>query len=302
MTELASPNETFEFPPRKDQVKAQWMPIYIEPVIGSGERIAVGVAVANSTDFLVVQVAALDRLRCLYGAGNDALLFAADSVLASMRTDLAKSGISALGEWVPPVEGAFTGHIRNGAGRTLKEIAKRALTLCSSLVDKLAESEEAEDRKEGISESRLEKLVKEKVILQRPGLEQAFGRTFRPNPQARASKIGFVGQTLAANFSLLTPIYLAQQVKNAKAKLWDLVQVQEYVQKKEFDLSGELHRFELFLHRVREDDPQYSDRQIESIQEAVNELETEADRKEIRCRALRSPDEIARIIIEAEAA
>jgi len=80
------------------------------------------------------------------------------------------------------------------------------------------------------------------------------------------------------------------------------VQFQEYVHGAQFDLDPQLNRFELLINRIRQDDPHYSDRQVESVQEAVNELEMEADKKEIRCRPLESPDAIAQVIVEAEAA
>lgn len=64
------------------------------------------------------------------------------------------------------------------------------------------------------------------------------------------------------------PPYVSRQVKDAKAKLWDLAQVQEYLHAREFNLNQNLNRFELLIHRVRDDDPQYSDRQILQVQEA----------------------------------
>lgn len=302
MTQMAKPDERLTFPPRMDHVRGRWAPLYIEPMVGSGERIAIGVAVANSNGFVVVPVAALDRLSCLYGTENEALLFAATAALENIKVALTKEGPSGLDGWASPFEGIFMGSVRPGAGNSLEQIARMALTLCSSLVEKLADSEEADEPRAAISDSRLERLIKEKVIAARPGLETAFARAFQPDPKARSTKIGFVGQRIAANFSLLVPSQLSQRVKDAKAKLWDLAQVQDYVQAKEFNLSGTLNRFELLIHSVGEDDPQYSDRQIRQVREAEYELEMEADRKDIRSRPLRSPDEIAGIIIEAEAA
>lgn len=301
MAQLAKPESGLAFPPRNDKVRGSWAPIYIEPIVGSGERITIGVAVVNNTSFVVVPVASLDRLGCIYGRENETLMFAATSAIESIKRSLAKEGPNGLDRWSCPFEGIFKGAIRSGAGASLEQIARTALTLCSSLVEKLADSEEEEPRA-AISDSRLERLIKEKVIAARPGLEKAFTRAFQPHPKARSTKIGFVGQRLAANFSLLVPAQLSRQVKDAKAKLWDLAQVQEYVQAREFDLSNDLNRFELLINSVREDDPQYSDRQIEQIHEAEYELEMEADRKQIRSRPLRSPDEIAKVIIEAEAA
>jgi hypothetical protein len=291
-----------QFPPRHDNVKAKWVPIFIEPMVGSGERIAIGVAVAYQNSYLTVPVAALERLECLYGKDNRALMFAAKAAIESFERVLSKEGDSALETWKAPFEGVIKGATRMGAGNSLEEIARSGLMLCSSLVEKIAEAEEIEERRAAVSMSRLERLVKEKALTIRQSLEINFNRQFKYSTTARATRIGFVGQRLAANFGLLAPPYLSTQVKDAKAKLWDLAQIKEYIQRPEFNLSSNLNDFELLINRVREDDPQYSDKQIEQVQEAFNELELEADRKEIRCRSMKSPDEIANHIVELEAA
>jgi len=302
MAQMAKPNEQFVFPPRRENVRGSWLPLYIEPMIGSGERLTIGVAVASAETCLVVPVPALERLNCIYGRENEALLFAARAALDSMQRVLASSGPDGLGIWSSPFEGVFKGAVRAGAGNSLEEIARSALSLSSSLVEKPVDTEELDEPLAASSEARLEKLIKERVIAMRPGLEQAFGRSFRAHPNGRAAKVGFVGNRIAANFSLLVPPYISRQVKDAKAKLWDLAQVQEHLHVSEFNLSETINRFELFIHRIRDDDPQYGERQILQVQEAVNELEVEADKKQIRCRGMRSADEIANVVVEAEAA
>jgi hypothetical protein len=291
-----------QFPTRHDSVRAKWVPIYIEPVVGSGERITIGVAVAHQNSYLTVPVVALERLECLYGKENQALMFAAKAAIESFERVLSKEGDLALETWHAPFEGVIKGTTRIGAGNSLEEIARSGLMLCSSLVEKLADAEEIEEPRAAVSMSRLERLIKEKVLTTRQSLEISFNRPFKYATTARATRIGFVGQRLAANFALLAPPFLAPQVKDAKAKLWDLAQLKEHIQRPEFNLSSQLQNFELLINRVREDDPQYSDKQIESVQEAFNELELEADHKEIRCRSLKSPDEIASHIIKLEAA
>jgi len=295
-------NTELQFPVRRDGVKAKWIPLYIEPVVGSGERIAIGIAVANQNGYLTVPVAALERLQCLYGKENETLMFAAKAAIESFERALSKEGDHALETWQAPFEGVIKGATRIGAGNSLEEIARSGLMLCSSLVEKLAEAEEIEESRTAVSMSRLEFLIKEKVLAKRQSLEISFNRPFKYATSGRATRIGFVGQRLVANFGLLAPFHLSQLFKDAKAKLWDLAQIKEDIQRPEFNLSTQLNNFELLINRVREDDPQYSDKQIESVQEAYNELEFEADRKEIRCRPLRSPDEIANHIVELEAA
>lgn len=294
--------DKLQFPSRHDNVKAKWVPIYIEPMVGSGERIAIGVAVAHQNSYLTVPVAALERLECLYGKENRALIFAAKAAIESFERVLSREGDRALETWTAPFEGVIKGATRIGAGNSLEEIARSGLMLCSSLVEKIADAEEIEDAGASVTTIRLEHLIKEKVLAKRQSLEISFNKPFQYVTSGRATRIGFVGQRLVANFGLLAPLHLGQLFKDAKAKLWDLGQIRDDVKRPEFNLSAELNNFELLVNRVRDDDPQYSEKQIKSVQEAYNELEFEADRKEIICRWMKSPDEIANHIVKLEAA
>ena len=139
MSALIPPITGLLFPPRNENIRAQWMPIYIEPMVGSGERICIGVATVSDDGFLVVPVVALDRLECLYGKEVGAVLLAADFVTNDLRNALAKDGAAALGNWNPPMEGAYCGRIAHGAGASLEEIARTGLMMCASLVGRLAD-------------------------------------------------------------------------------------------------------------------------------------------------------------------
>lgn len=302
MSNLISPNISLSFPPRNENVRAEWMPIYIEPMVGSGERICVGVATANDTGFLVVPVVALNRLECVYGKDAEAILLAADFVVNDLRGALTKSGAAALPDWKPPMEGVYSGRIVRSAGASLEEIARTGLTICASLVERLADADEETNSATGlINVNRLEQLVKEKVLSVRPGLEQRFGRQRDLGENVRSVTIGFVGNVIAANFGVLVPQSLSVNVNNIKAKLWDLAQLRE-----DFGLpslvASTVTRFEMLVYRPSDELPQYSRRQIKNISEAVNELEAEADKQEIRFRPYTGHDAIAEVLLEAEAA
>jgi hypothetical protein len=60
--------------------------------------------------------------------------------------------------------------------------------------------------------------------------------------------------------------------------------------------------FELLVHRARQDDPQYSDRQLKSVDAAFVELEKEAERVSIGCRSMTSTGQIAEYLLGLEAA
>lgn len=290
------------FHPRRSQCQATWAPLFIEPVVGSGERLCIGVAVANQNEFLVVPVAALDRLACLYGQEAGAILFASELATKTLTEHLARGGPASLADWLPPVEGIFMGQPRPGAGESISDVARTALMQSASLVEKLADEEETAESSEraGLSSNRLEKLVREEVMTKRPDFRELFGRRFRVAENARATRIGFTGNRLVANFGLLVPGQLSGLVSVAKAKLWDLGQLRNGALNSLLPDHG--HEFELLLHRIKREDPQYSDRQVASVEEAVNELEEEADKVSIRCRPLTSPGEIAAHLLEREAA
>lgn len=296
-------NKTFDFPTRRSTRKASWAPIYIEPVVGSGERICTAVVAGDDNGFIVVPVPSLDRLSCLYGTQAQALSFANDLALNAIRDWISTRGFAAIEKWLSPVEGVVLGASRRGAGETLEDVARTGLLQCASLVEKLAEEDETSEAvaRTEVSTRRLEKLVREAVVEARPELHKRFDQQFRVNERARATRIGFTGNRLIANFGMLVPGQLAILVNNAKAKLWDLEQLRSGALVGMFPQTGVLS-FELLLNRVPRDAPQYSDRQMASVEEAGLELEAEADKVQIRARQMTSPGEIATFVLQQEAA
>ena len=301
MTALPDP-KGIDFPKRRDAVHGEWAPIYIEPVVGSGERICVGVAAVNDSAALVVPVVAVDRLECIYGNGVDAILLASRVALEYTRDTLGKHGVRALKTWKAPMDGLYIGPGVRSEGATLEEIARTGMTASSSLVEKLADTdEEAEGRGGGMTTNRLEELIKQRVIAVRPPLEGRFRVQRQVRDNARPATIGFIGEKIAANFGMLLPGRLGPLVDVSKAKLWDLAQLRGDVKSGEL-FSQQLNRFELLLYRPRDESPEYSLRQMRGIQEAVVELEAEADKVDIRCRPATSHEEIADTLLQAEAA
>lgn len=295
--------DTLPFPPRRDAVRGKWAALYLEPVIGSGERICIGVAAASARQSIVVPVVALNRLECIYGREVDALLLASRIALEHMTQALRRSGEAGLTEgWKGPVDGCFLGAAVECEGDSLDMIARTGMTASSSLVEMLAEGgDEVDPRRDSqITASRLEDLVKERVVAVRSGLAQCFRVQRRIQANARPTVVGFVGQRIAANFAMLMPSQLSNLVDRSKAKLWDLAQLRQDVQGERL-LQSILH-FELLVYRPRDEAPEYSEKQIRNIREAVVELEAEADRVQIRCRPATSHEEIAQRLLEAEAA
>jgi len=295
--------EQIRFPKRRSNRKASWLPVYIEPVVGSGERLCIGVVVADDREHLVVGVPALERLACVYGDAAAALSHGAALAIAALRHSLSTDRTESLSNLRVPIDGVFIGPVRAGAGESLEDIARTSLTQSASLVEKAADEEDTAEVAErtSLSTRRLERLVQETVLNTRPELASAFNKSFRITQEARAMRLAFVGRRLAANFGLLVPGPLSTLVNNAKAKLWDLSQLKTGSEDGIFQGHGGMN-FELLVHRAHEGNPEYSDRQLRSIDAAVVELEEEADKFSIRCRAMTSPGQMADFLLEQEAA
>ena len=299
----SNPIEQIRFPDVSNLRRASWQPVYIEPIVGSGERLCIGVLVADDREQLVVPVPSLERLACVYGEAAAALNVSAALALQALGGRLARNGREGMGDLKAPVDGVFVGPMRIGAGDSLEEIARNALVQSASLVEKLVEEEETFEAAERMTNStrRLERLVQEAVVAVRPELRTFFNKPYRVTPNARPMRLGFVGQRLAANFGLLVPGPLATLVSNAKAKLWDLEQLRTGTQSGMFAGGSNLH-FELLVHRVSLDAPEYSDRQHRAVEAAAVELEAEADKVNIRCRPMSAPGRIADYMLLQEAA
>src|SRR5271169_4676242 len=78
------------FPARQATHEGQWVPIYLEPLPGSGERICIGVIATDGDAVEVAEVPELHRLQAVYGTATSSLLWAARLAMLE-ATELAKS-------------------------------------------------------------------------------------------------------------------------------------------------------------------------------------------------------------------
>lgn len=199
------------------------------------------------------------------------------------------------------MSGIHLGDIRQGAGADMNEIIRNALVMSASLVEQLAESDEDDESAGGFTTPRLEHLIREAVVNVKPQLRERFSVKLKRAANQRPVTMGFLGSNLAANFGVIFPMNLSANVRDIKSKLWDLANLREEPGRKSL-FPSTVHQYEMHVYRPRPDEPVFSDRQLKSIEEAANELETEADDMEVICRTTTDHTSIARRILEAEAA
>jgi len=282
-----------EFPigQEQDEVRGQWLPVYLEPVAGSGERFTIGIAVVGDSGFSVVAAGKLSRFHCLYDARGGGVVFMALAALDCLREDIAARGLEALTEPRPPMSGIHFGELRQGAGASLEAIATSWLAGMSSFASE-PEGHTADVMDDGLSimdsdapgRDQLARQVASLVIAKRPGFAGFFRRDIRPAAGKRRKhilpvvRIDFQGSRLAANFRTINGKSPFKSIEDFKRPLWDLNQ--------ERIMAGPLEQadkhYELIVRTQSQDDPNYSRMQLKHISEALAEIEQQAGRDNVR--------------------
>lgn len=301
--------DTSMFPQLRDGVRAHWAPVFFEPISGSYERFVVGVAAFNDQGFHLEWANQLDRLTCFYGANARGAISAIQIAGEYLQEDLAKRAERAIDEPDPAVSGIAFGDKREAEGSSLEGIAQSWMAALSSLYQSSNVQEsvarelvEVAAEAEG-SGDRLPFLVCDYVRSKRVGFADFFSADLRENRQRRAKRnsqepvIDFSGSRLVANFGTLKAASLSRSFELVKLRLWDLNTVQ--VRDKG---SMAARNYEMILQRPAKDDPQVSDKQQSRLEEALKELEEQADDKQLRLRPLETYQQIGDHVLTAEAA
>ena len=298
------------FPQLRDGVRAQWAPVFFEPISGSYERFVVGVAAFNDQSFHLEWANQLDRLTCFYGVNARGAINAIQIAGEYLREDLTKRAGRAICEPDPAVSGIVFGEAREAEGKSVERIAQSRMAALSSLYSSERGKEDLSSGELGqvVAETegsgdRLPFLVCEYVKSKRGGFIKFFSADLRENKQRRAKKntqepvIDFSGSRLVANFGTLKASALPRSFELVKLRLWDLntVQVRDHN-------STVARNYEMILQRPAKDDPQVSDKQHKRLEEALKELEEQADEKQLRLRPLETYQQIGDHVLKAEAA
>lgn len=300
--------ETLGFSARRSNHRGKWRAIYLEPMVGSGERLCIGIVAQDADRAILAGVEQLDRLACVYGEAAAAFVFASQVALRSVEKRACQDGLESLSNWTSCMDGLQFGKVQLGAGESLEDIAHTGLMQCASLQ---LRAQKIDEEEQGVAASargatdhtsrRLELLVRDFAVGKRPGLEANFGKLFRVAENARPTRIGYIGTRIAANFGIVVPGHIGPLVNVAKAKLWDLSTLKSNKNDDMFPGAEQID-FELLLHSVSYDSPLYSERQLVQVEAALLALREEADKASIRCRTMYSPEEIANFLLQKEAA
>ncbi|ODM70507.1 hypothetical protein A6X20_07840 [Bradyrhizobium elkanii] len=281
----------------------------LRPILGSPEQLVIGVAAVNDAGFHLERANSFARLTCLFSQEANTAILAAQAALDAFEADLSSRTLAAIVEYHPIFSGVVLGQIGEAEGQSLKAIASTWMASLSSLysprseIALAGETFVATDAAEIVRpRDRLPALVLDYVTNKRPGLDKFFSDEIREQharrrANASAIYIDFAGSRIVANFGTLSATHHVASVDRIKRRLWDLKVDRD-------NEKGGLARrdHEMIVQHPSESDPQFSERQIDRMQQALVALEQQADQEEIRFRPMHTINQIGDHLLAKEAA
>ncbi|MFD2112049.1 hypothetical protein [Thiorhodococcus fuscus] len=248
----------------------------------------------------MTQILSDELAACMLGEQSTTLIGFVRLGIESLERHL-QSG-NPLQTWSSPLHGMQLGQISSGHVTDLAMMQRLLARNHAFLASMAAFSPEAREDDADPPDDGAERWttqVRHAVTLRNPLLDSYFMNSVRLTERGSTTRFDFLGMRLAAQLGRLIPSKnLSNQVKAAKAKLWDLENLRD---SRHASAPSNPQGYELLLYHPRDDDPAFSDGSINNLHAALKDLEKAGDRQSLRVRPVHSADEAAEHIIQAEA-
>lgn len=274
--------------PEVPRYKGTWVPVYLEPMVGSGERITVAVAaLAHNGEHRVIQAIRNELIDCLYGSKSDDFQDMVGWVIESLNAYI-KSHRS-LEDWVPPFDGVVLGNQKTGIDYDMNGLLKQAIRFSASLNTLALETEQDENREDRKTYSdQWPKRILEEVLVINKSLARYFRKKIKISESEALTAFGFLNGKCAANFGLMVPERLSTSLNTIKARLLDLETL------KKSHLLMKPDSFDLIVGTPSLEDPtlpEISVKRLKETIELVNEIAAWGDVHFFRAESAKSAAE-----------
>ena len=258
--------------PELPQFSYQTAPLYLEPMLGSGERLAIVGVVVGENEFLVEKLVTQETAQALYGKQGKNLIGFADLIIADLNNYLLNADIK---DWQPCFDGVEIGKLQatfaDHAKHALAQIAQLHASLCRLPALIALEDDDAEEEKKDTTLAAWVKQVQAQLIAGKPHLAHCFN-VRETLSQGDTVQLHYAYQQTAANIGLISPSSLKSRVDDAKIKLWNLDHLPGHYQDKR-----------LILGIPHTDDPVMADNRVkEKVLSKIDALADEAKKSGIR--------------------
>ena len=279
--------------PELPGVGASWCPMYLEPILHSGERITFAIVMKSKKGVHIQSVLRPAAVRTLYGVKAAGIRGITEMSVDSLKAHI-ESGKSPT-SWNPPLTGIHVGKWRDALALSDELVISQAIQQTASLSSMemagFVVSKQAERAHEAVK-GRWIDAVKEEVAKKNVDLLRYFEQDGTLVDAGQPVRFGFVGKRVVAHFGLLRPRRLAESYKDARGRLWELRKARD---RAEFRYAG------LILHLPREDDPNFDGRELEGAIAAFDELKLEGTDDKVTVFPVHSSPEAADQILKLAA-
>lgn len=286
-------DEMFSKLPDMPGFTGEWAPVYLEPMMASGERLTVAVAALGVNGSAMVKMALHpDKIDALYGEQASSFINIIETIVASLQYHLHTK--QSFEGWNPPFAGVLLGKPRNAMSSDLLGLLKQAVSMTASL-SALDLGEESKIVKEEKND-RWPNLVRDEVIQRHPELSQYFRRNFKTSYNSKDCRVFFLSSKIAVNTGKLVPgASISYHFDVNKSRILDLLTVKENE-----GIFAPRSAHELVVYRPLSDEAPFTNAQMKSLDEYVNALMDAGDKHHIRVTAVHSPEEAANRLCKLE--
>ncbi len=272
-----------------NHISVEWCPIFFEPIIGSGERITIGVGTLSHTgEVQCHSTITPNRCKKIFGQDNELINHIIKISIISLHEHLENT--RSFVNWMPPTSGLFKGEVRQISAKNLDEAIKLVLPISSSLIyqEDLFGSKIRKNSQNNKTSNWVGGL-REIVLNSRPELSGNFEAKVFLGSYDVPAKFTFLNPKFAANLVPLNPSSLSRSIKDARADLWNLHLLSDapnflFRPEKRTLLTG------IYTNTKVKN---YSD----SVKDAVQELKEEASRRDVIVEEVTSSNQAADYLI-----
>lgn len=207
--------------PALPEISSGWVPVYFEPIIGSGERITSFLVFKSDDRFAIIRTMNDQRMYCLFGAQINKINKILDICEKSLELQL-EEGIS-VNELKFPMTGFYSGEKFLVLGNTISDIKKHAIAQSSFLMS-------MDFRHDLLDENVDTKIKTEKWAFKirnyserlMPNNTKYFNNIVEFPAISAKVKYGFYNGIYVSNFAMIFPSRWNISVEIAKSKIYDL--------------------------------------------------------------------------------
>ncbi|MFC4653542.1 hypothetical protein ACFO3I_00755 [Rheinheimera marina] len=281
--------------PSNPNYAGRWHAIYLEPIVGSGEKISIGVlAIGADSQYKVIQAIRAELLDCLYGSQAENMQSMIDWVLTSAREELKQHGT--ICKWSPPFSGVKLSKEYQAADENIEGILKQAIRFTSSLSTLALDAEREDDEYQPRKYSEhWTKSISDELKIIAPHFGSNFNRKIKVGDANILTTYGFLTDQYVTNFGLLIPTRLSASLNTIKAKLFDLETL------KRSNLLIKPEKYEIIIGTPSFNDPTLSDKSIKRLKETLGMISELSEDENIGLFQAESASQAANHIFEVAA-